>query len=85
MNGTPQDVKRPSLCLTVQGTVGSDIEDCMKEACVLAARLGIAYVCFNGNGMEYTCYDYGRVLRFDPLRPGPPASWTGATGWSNKA
>lgn len=74
--------KRPALCLKVEGTVGSDIEDCMREACALAARLGLAYVCFDANDIKYTCYDFGKVLRFTKDRKGGD-TWTTETGWVN--
>jgi hypothetical protein len=38
-------------------------------------------VTFSANGSEYTCYDFGKVLRFKQHGITHAAVWTEETGW----
>jgi hypothetical protein len=53
--------------LRVEPTAGADIIDARAHACKLAQQLGLAWVEFNFNGVEWVAYPDGGSLHFGEL------------------
>ncbi len=52
-----------NLCLEIRPTCGANLNDCMKDACELAAKLGLHHVGFEFNGENIACYGDGTAQR----------------------
>jgi hypothetical protein len=57
----------PPFSLRVEPIAGADIVDARAHACKLAQQLGLAWVEFNFNGIEWVAYPDGRSLHFGEL------------------
>lgn len=51
----------------------------MRDACRLAAQLGLAHVEFDGNGEHYACYPDGTAQRFSDSANG--RDWWNGSAW----
>lgn len=58
---------RGYLNLTVEPTLGIDIDDAVADACELAAKLGLHCVTLTANDFHYNCYPDWRAYRFRPV------------------
>jgi hypothetical protein len=56
--------KALALALEVRPVLGRAVDEAVRDGCHLACSLGLAYVSFEGNEQQFTCYADGTAQKW---------------------